>query len=237
MECEGIRDERRQADKMDVLYGEADAEVRARVEAHLAACAACRDEMRALRRVREDLRAWRLPTARPPAFTARPWWLPGRLAAAAALLLAAGAGIGLSGVETGYENGRLFLRLGRNGAEVRRALAAQEARALEQERRQRQEIAALRAALEGRPAATDVSALLARLDGRVDEKVRNSEARQSRRIEATLAEWTERVQAQRRLDLARVAAGLSYLDGQHGEQLARTNELMGYVLEAAAQKR
>jgi hypothetical protein len=37
--------------------------------------------------------------------------------------------------------------------------------------------------------------------------------------------------------MARVAASLSYLDGRHGQQLARTNELMGYVLEASAQKR
>jgi hypothetical protein len=36
------------------------------------------------------------------------------------------------------------------------------------------------------------------------------------------------------VDLARVAAGLSYLDGQHGQQIARTNELMGYVLGAAS---
>jgi hypothetical protein len=42
------------------------------------------------------------------------------------------------------------------------------------------------------------------------------------------------MEAQRRVDLARVAAGLSYLDGRHGQQLARTNELMGYVLEAAS---
>ena len=35
--------------------------------------------------------------------------------------------------------------------------------------------------------------------------------------------------------MAQVAASLSYLDGRHGEQLARTNELMGYVL--ASQKR
>jgi hypothetical protein len=39
------------------------------------------------------------------------------------------------------------------------------------------------------------------------------------------------------MDLARVAAGLSYLDGRHGQQLARTNELMGYVLEAASQEK
>ena len=40
----------------------------------------------------------------------------------------------------------------------------------------------------------------------------------------------------RRVDMAQVAASLSYLDGRHGEQLARTNELMGYVLQAS-QKR
>ena len=34
------------------------------------------------------------------------------------------------------------------------------------------------------------------------------------------------------MDLARVAAGLSYLDGQYGQQVARTNELMSYVLDA-----
>jgi hypothetical protein len=236
MECEGIRDERLQADKMDVLYGEADLEVRARVEAHLAGCPACRDEMASLRRVREELRAWRLPSSPRPAFRARRGSLPAWLAAAAVLVLATGASISLSGAEAGYENGRFFLRLGRGGAaEVRQALAAQEARALAREKRQRDEIQALRTSLDARPAGG--AEPLARLDARIDEKIRQSEARQARQIEATLAGWTERTQAQRRLDLARVAAGLSYLDGRHGEQLARTNELMGYVLEAAAQKR
>ncbi len=36
MGCDRISDERLQADKMDALYGEADAEVRARLETHLA---------------------------------------------------------------------------------------------------------------------------------------------------------------------------------------------------------
>jgi hypothetical protein len=34
-----------------------------------------------------------------------------------------------------------------------------------------------------------------------------------------------------------MAASLSYLDGQHGQQLARTNELMGYVLQQASDRR
>jgi glycosyltransferase involved in cell wall biosynthesis len=46
----------------------------------------------------------------------------------------------------------------------------------------------------------------------------------------------ERAEAQRRYDLARVSAGLSYLDGKTGQQVARTTELMGYVLQAS-QKR
>jgi hypothetical protein len=189
--------------------------------------------MAAMRRLREDLRAWRLPLSSRPASGGRRWRLPAWIAAAAVLVLAAGAAITLAGVETGWESGRFFFRLGR--ADLRQALAAQEARALAREKLQREEIEALRASLEVRPAPG--VAEFARFDAQIDEKIRQSEARQARQIEATLAGWTERTQAQRRLDLARVAAGLSYLDGRHGEQLARTNELMSYVLEAAAQKR
>jgi hypothetical protein len=46
----------------------------------------------------------------------------------------------------------------------------------------------------------------------------------------------ERSEAQRRLDLARMSAGLSYLDGRTGQQVARATELMGAVLQASQQK-
>ena len=72
---------------------------------------------------------------------------------------------------------------------------------------------------------------------RLDERLRASEQRQAQRVDLRLADWSARAEAQRRVDLARVAEGLSYLDGRHGQQLARTNELMGYVLDAAAQRR
>jgi hypothetical protein len=129
--------------------------------------------------------------------------------------------------------------LGATGyVQTRRALAAQEARAAALEARQREAQRALEAALARPPArSADADALLARVDARVDERLRASETRQAQRLDTRLASWDERVEAQRRLDLARVAAGLSYLDGRHGQQLARTNELMGYVLEASAQKR
>lgn len=46
---------------MDYLYDEAAPADRREVEAHLESCGDCRDEMRAFRRVREDLLAWDVP--------------------------------------------------------------------------------------------------------------------------------------------------------------------------------
>jgi anti-sigma factor RsiW len=204
---------------MDALHGEADVETRARLEAHLQGCAACREEMAALRGVRRDLGAWRLPAAR-PAFTPRGVVLPRWLAAAALLLLGFGATLGIAGY-----------------ASLRKALAAQEAREAESDRQHREAVRALEAALERpRVEAPDTAALLAGLDARIDDRLRASEARQGERLDLRLADWQQRAEAQRRVDLARVAASLSYLDGRHGQQLARTNELMGYVLDVS-QKR
>ena len=219
MDCEKNADEQLQADKMDLLYGEADAEVRARVEAHLATCAACRGERQAFSALRKTLAAWQLPAPR-PAFTPRGIVVPRWLAAAAALLL----GLSLSLSASTYVS-------------LRRALAAQEARAAELEARQQRAAVALERALaQPRPAAS-ADALLSRFDARLDERLREIEERQTRRLDVRLADWSTRAEAQRRVDLARVAEGLSYLDGRHGQQLARTNELMGYVLENAAQQR
>jgi anti-sigma factor RsiW len=203
---------------MDVLYGEADAGVRARVEEHLAGCPACREEMARLRTLRRDLGAWRLPVAR-PSFTPRGVVLPRWLAAAALLLLGFGTALGAAGYVS-----------------LRRALVAQEERAGELERLHREAVQALAAAREARPVALDSAVLLARLDARIDEKLRANESRQGEQLEQRLVDWEDRAEAQRRVDMARVAASLSYLDGRHGQQLARTNELMGYVLEAS-QKR
>jgi hypothetical protein len=220
MDCDSMGDDGLQADKMDALYGEADTAARARVQAHLAGCAACRQEMGELRAVRRDLGAWRLPATR-PSVTPRGVVLPRWLAAAALLLLGFGATLGVAGY-----------------ASLRGAIVAQEARAVAVEQRHREEVLALEAKLARRPdAPLDSATLLAGLDARVEERFRSSEARQAARLDSRLAGWEERVDAQRRVDMARVAASLSYLDGRHGQQLARTNEIMGYVLEASARKR
>ncbi len=213
--CDRLFDERLQADKLDLLYGEADPEVRARVEAHLAACRECREELAGLSRLRRQLRAWQRPAAQ-PAFTPRGIVVPRWLAAAAALLLGVSLALG-----------------GAGDLSLRRSLSEQAARARQLDELQRQ-AADLQAALVRSGPAAPAGRVV---DARLDEKIQESEARQARRLELRLGEWANRAEAQRRVDLARVAAGLSYLDGRHGQELARTNELMGYMLQAASQKR
>ena len=86
MGCEGFRDR-----MLDVLYGEADAASARAWEDHQRDCAACGDEMRALRGVRRDLAAWTPPARRgttKPGLTA---WLP--VAAGLALALLGGAAL------------------------------------------------------------------------------------------------------------------------------------------------
>jgi anti-sigma factor RsiW len=86
------------------VYEESDAAERRRVEAHLATCETCRDELSGLRQVREDLLAWDVPdhgSVWRPFTPVRPAWswrdLPAwTMAAAAAIVFVVGAGGGLA---------------------------------------------------------------------------------------------------------------------------------------------
>lgn len=224
MECDGFRDER-----MDVLYGEADAAAVRRVDEHHAGCAPCREEMAAWRRVRRDLVAWKLPESLAPR-RAPFGWPAAWLAAAAAVVAALGAGFLLSGAELRRDEGALTLRWRSGASEL--ALATLLAR---QEARHQTEMVALRAAVTpaeaGRRPGSDEALLR-----RVEEMIRESEARQDARVTARLAAFSDKAETQRRYDLARVSAGLSYLDGKTGQDVVRTTELMGYVLQASQKK-
>ncbi len=222
MECVVIRDE-----MMDALYGEASAEASRRVDEHLGVCAACRDEMAALRNLRRDLGSWKLPElARPRRAGGSRQRFRAPLTAAAGFLLALGAGFALSGSELRLEQGRLAFRLGRD-ADAHRELSASEAR-------HRREIAELRAAIV--PVVASAGSEDAAILERVQALLRESEQRQARRLDGQLRELSIRSDAQRRYDLARVSAGLSYLDAKTGQHVARTSELMGYVLQAAEKR-
>jgi anti-sigma factor RsiW len=229
MECRILRDER-----LDVLYGEADAATRQRVDEHLAVCEACREENAALVSLRQDLRSWNLPAMPGGAARRLPRGVLRALPTAAAVLLAFGGALGLAGSEVRYEEGRFSFRLGRatSAADYRQALADQEARTLAREQEIRDEMRVLRtaAALPGTATPEDVLV-------RVEQMIRDSEQRQAQQIQASLVSLDQRTEAQRRYDLARVAASLAYLDGRNGQQVARTTELMGYMLEASHNKR
>jgi hypothetical protein len=225
MECRILRDER-----LDVLYGEADAATRQRVEEHLAACEACREETTALLSVRQDLTAWSLPFGERP-LRALQRRFPSLVPLAAALVAALGTAFVLSGSELRYDGGQLSFRLGRPAPASEKVLADQVATALAHERQLEQQLVELKATSEGGLSHDDRMVL-----ARVEEMIRESEARQARSFQATVARLDARSEAQRRYDLARVAASLAYLDGKNGQHVARTTELMGYMLEAS-QKR
>jgi len=216
MDCDTYRDQ-----MLDLLYGEAGDSDRRAVEDHQAACASCRDEMAAFRRLRGDLSSWSV------AVPARPRPAPrvfSGLAAAAAALVALGAAMGLAGAELRRDERGWSLRGGRPASDL-------QARMDQQDARHRAEVAQLRAALVA-PPAIDRPALQAA----AGELVEQSERRQEARLQEALAQMHERYEAQRRYDLAQVSAGLSYLEGKAGLHAARTTELVGQVLLASQEK-
>jgi hypothetical protein len=215
MDCNDVRDE-----QLDVLYGEADAAAARRVAAHNAGCPSCREEFASLRAVRGALATWRLPERARDRRVRSPWGYAG-LALAAGLILALAGAFRLAGASFDVAAGPVRFSLG--AADVRQEMREKDARHEEQ-------IQALRAALaaaQDRPAA-DEGAILQR----VQDLLRQNEERQTLRLNTSVAS----LDAQRRYDLARIGAGLSYLDGKTGQRMARTNELMGYVLQASEKK-
>ena len=140
--------------------------------------------------------------------------VPRWLAAAALFVLGFGATLGASGYVS-----------------LRRAVAEQQARADALEARQRESQRSLsgRARTGGRQRGV---AGAASTRGSTSGCGR-ARARSASSFERQLAAWQERADVRRRADMAQVAASLSYLDGRHGQQLARTNELLGYFLQAS----
>jgi hypothetical protein len=215
MQCNVLGEE----EKIDALYGGAEPAVARRVQRHLEACSVCRDEIKALQGTRQQLSLWTLPeSSRGSRARSLVFWLP----LAAAVLLALGAAITLRGSAMSYERGHFSFRFGPAADESLRQLLAQ------QDARHQREIAALRASLAQPSSAAPT---LSRAD--VLAWIRDSEARQSQRLFARFEELKERSDAQRRLDMARVSAGLSYLDGKSGQHVARTSELMNSMLQAS----
>lgn len=219
MDCDAFRD-----DLMDVLYGEADPATAHRFQEHQARCAACREEVSSLRRVRRELDGWVLAPG--VASRVRPFLQPRYLAAAAAVLLAvSGGALVLAKGELRYPNGQVAFRVAAPApevAELRQLLQEQEAR-------HQQALLELKAVRPASTAPTDRDELMRE----VARLVRESETKQTALFAASLNDLADRSETQRRVDFAQMSAGLSLLEGKMGMQNIKTTDLIGRVMASA----
>jgi anti-sigma factor RsiW len=233
------------------LYGDADSEVRSRVEDHLAGCAACATEVSALGDVRAELGLWIPPDAQLGFAIVRKaeqsadnvlrpqrWWrtVPAWAQAAAALLVVA-AGLGIANlqvrsgpdgfsVSTGWMPASAVaaapVAAPQNTDEWRTAVVS-----LEQQLRDE-----IRSTRESQPAA--VRAAAAPADDptirRVQQLLAESEQRQSRELAFRLTQFTADMNLQRRADWQRIAQSL----GQVDEQMLRQRQMMNNVIRVSA---
>jgi hypothetical protein len=209
-----------------LLYDELDGRERADIEAHLASCAACRQEASALRALRLELPAWTPPerelgfaivdrTARTERVTRPRWALPAwGLAAAAALVLAAGAAI--ANLEVSYGNDGFRVRTGWSRSQGGTASAAV---APAQSNEWRAELAGLerrlRAELGAGPVRTVSSTPRPESEDvlrRVQALIGQSEARQQRELALRLAQVLNDFDRQRQTDLVRIQQGFGQLE-------------------------
>jgi anti-sigma factor RsiW len=248
------------------LYGETSQRERAEVEAHLADCAACAEEVDELRAVRGDLAAWQPPVAelgfrivREPVTASRRWWA---VPAWAPVAMAAGVLLALAAsVQVEYGNGAIVVRTGwatKNAppaAGVQTASPTSGARSAGQtasgamsdaevraamaslESRLRTEMANTRTPLAA-PASANAGAGFDRvaLIRQVEALIEASERRQQRELAFRLAQAMQDVDTQRRSDLARIETGLGQIEGLTVQEGARQSRLINYLMRTSQER-
>jgi hypothetical protein len=240
---------------VEYVYGELGAQDAAGIEAHLAACGVCADEVRGLTATREDLRAWIPPEAAlgfqvvavtsnvAPVLRAARWWarpLPAWAQVAAAVtLFAAGATLGAwraSGASAAAANAQ-----GATESVVATApVSAEDLTALEQRLRAELTAAshvATAADAQAMPVATATGAAPARKDDALLQQVRalirESEQRQQRELTLRTAEIIKDVDTQRRGDLARIERTFGQMEGTTGVQVEQQRQLLNYLMRVS----
>lgn len=224
------------------LYGELALAERRVFESHLASCAACSDEVAALRATREDLIAWappecrdlpsswiEAPAAASPAARLRAWAPAFGLAAAAALVLAASASV--ANLEIRYGADGLVVRTGRApvAAAAPRvdAPAARQSPAVEPSYVTASELAEFEARLRATFAAPDTRGLartasISSATPQLSADVRRLPADVRRWIEES-EERTRQEMASRFLDLVRD------FEGHRRADMMRVQQVLGQV--------
>jgi anti-sigma factor RsiW len=247
------------------LYGETSDRERAEVEAHLAGCAACAEEVDELRAVRGDLAAWQPPEAelgfrivREPVTASRrswavPAWAPVAMAAGVLLALAAS-------VQVEYGNDAIVVRTGwatagappAAGVQTTSATsgvpAGQTASAVMSDADVRAAMASLESRLRAEmantrtPSAAPASATAGTgfdrvaLIRQVEALIEASERRQQRELAFRLAQAMQDVDTQRRSDLARIETGLGQIEGLTVQEGARQSRLINYLMRTSQER-
>ena len=227
------------------LYGEVDQETRQAVDAHLASCAACEKEVTALGDVRSELGLWVPPEVEldfkivkkselPSATVLRParWWNAVPVwaqAAAAILVLAAGAAIANVRVQSGPEGFSVSTGWMRPAAvaapiatpndEWKPALVALEQQLRNEIRSTRDQGARLSAA----SASAPIDDVMIR---RVRQMIAESEQRHERALAMHLIEFQRDVNVQRRADLVNISRGMINNYDQLQQQRQTINNLI-----------
>jgi hypothetical protein len=239
------------------LYDEADAAGRMRMESHLRECAACRDELSALRGLRAGLAEWappqpdfdvRMVRERRP--TWRTWWTPAFGVAAAAVLVLAVASA-LAHVEVTHDSNGFTVRTGWGTATPDGGPAAASAGRTAP---QRAELEAQFAAVERRLSSLEVAAQQpssvravstdtpvrmsdAEIMRRVRDLLAQSESKQQQELAVRISQLLRDVNAQRTADLTRIQQGLGRIDAMTTAEAAQHRELVNYVMTASRQQK
>lgn len=233
------------------LYGEVDAAMRERVDAHLATCERCAAEVTALGDVRAELGLWVPPDAElgfaitrrsePQSATVlRParWWstVPAwAQAAAAVLVIAAGAAIANIQVRSGPDGFTVttgwmavpVLSEPIDGAAIERRVEGRVERALVAlEQQMRDEIRSTHEQNAVRVATPSADEATIR---RVQQLIAASEERQERELALRLTQLAVDTNMQRRADLQRITQSF----GQFDEQILRQRQMLNNVMRVS----
>jgi hypothetical protein len=243
------------------LYGELSREERETLDTHLAACAECRIEVEELRSARQHLTLWHPPepdlgfrvirggAAPAPALPRRSRFVAaGRLAAAAVIVLAAGAAV--ANLEVRYGSDGVVVRTGltrSNAGDAQAPAAASPAAAMPAsasgdlaalDRRLREIEATLSAAPSSGPDAQSASARMsdAEMLRQVRRIVADAEARQDTAVAERLLAVYRDFDVQRRTDLALIQQGLGRFQSLTNAEIAQNRDMVNQLVRAAARQ-
>jgi hypothetical protein len=243
------------------LYGESTSDDRRAIDSHLESCRDCAAEVRDLQGVRTTLSAWEPPEAElgfrivrePEAVAPRRWW---QMPAWAPLALAAGLVLALAAsVEVEYGGGSVTVRTGW-ARSAPSAVATAPATAPAGTQLTEAQLGAALAALEGKlraefvsttsvppePVPTPARAQTAGVDRaelirQVEQLIELSERRQQRELAFRLAQVVQDMDAAHRTDMVRIENGLGQIEGLTGQEVARQQQLINYLMRTASQQR